>query len=382
MMDESVNGPSFPEKLPEETGKRNPNFRDLGAMLHSKAREKGTPIEGTFELTPLCNFSCRMCYVHLNTNQMKERSILPVDTWKDLMYQAWEAGMINCTLTGGECLTYPGFSELFLYLHSLGCEVNVLTNGYLLDEKRIRFFQEHTPAAIQITLYGWNDDIYERVTGQRAFTTVVKNIRRAIDAELPIHVTITPNKYLGEDLLETIRVARELCKSVIINNHFTVPREETGRSGQQHDAETDLYIRALQYYYKLKGQETVPLSEEKLPPCGGPCHETSECGLLCGGGRSGFSIDWEGSMMPCQNFQQIKGYPLKEGFAAAWSKVNREANLWPRIPECDGCAYEDVCNHCASNTLQFAEPGKVPTALCERTREMVRKGVLKIPNFE
>ena len=86
--------------------------------------------------------------------------------------------------------------------------------------------------------------------------------------------------------------------------------------------------------------------------------------------------------MPCGNFQLIQGYPLRDGFAAAWAKVNREANLWPRIPECEGCAYESVCNHCASNTLRFAEPGKVPTALCERTREMARRGVLQIPKCE
>ena len=382
MMDESENRSGFPDTLPEKNENRDPSFRDLGGLLHRKAREKGIPIEGKFELTPFCNFSCRMCYVHLNAGQMNGRAVLPVEVWKELMRQAWEAGMLSATLTGGECLAYPGFSELYLYLHSLGVEVNVLTNGFLLDEERIRFFREHPPATVQITLYGWNDDVYERVTGQRAYTTVANNIRRAIDSGLPVHVSITPSKYLGEDLLGTVRAAKEMCKSVIISNYFTVPREETGRSGQQDDVETDIYIRALQYYHQLDGQETVPVREEELPPCGGPCREASGCGFLCGGGRSAFAIDWEGTMMPCGNFQLIQGYPLRDGFAAAWAKVNREANLWPRIPECEGCAYESVCNHCASNTLRFAEPGKVPTALCERTREMARRGVLQIPKCE
>lgn len=362
--------------------KQDPSFQKLGGYLNLKARKRGIPISGKFELTPLCNLDCKMCYVHLNKNQMDGRAILPVDTWKDLMHQAWEAGMITASLTGGECLTYPGFSELYLYLHSLGCEVSILTNGVLLDEEQIRFFKEHPPAMIQITLYGCSDDVYERVTGQRAFSKVTSNIRRAIDAKLPVHISITPSKYLGEDLLETIRVARELCQSVTISDYFTVPREETGRSNQQDDAETDLFIRALQYFHKLDGREQISIKEEDLPPCEGPCHEASGCGLLCGGGRSGFAIDWEGNMMPCANFQQIKGYPLEDGFAAAWAKVNYEANHWPRIPECGGCAYENVCNHCASNTMRFAEPGKVPAALCERTREMARRGVIHIPECE
>ncbi len=381
-MNRSENEPSFSDEKRKETEQHNPGFRELEKELDQKARKKGIPIDGKFELTPLCNFDCRMCYVHLNENQLNGNSVLSVETWKNLMHQAWEAGMISAGLSGGECLVYPGFNELYLYLHSLGCKVGVMTNGFLLDEKRICFFQEHMPSGIQVTLYGWNDDVYERVTGKRAFTTVKNNIRNAIDAKIPVNLSITPSIYLGEDLLETVRVAKEMCRSVTINNCFMYPREETGRSGQWDDVDTDLYIRALQYAQELDGRAATPISEEKLPPYGGPCHETSECGFLCGGGRSGFAIDWKGTMMPCVNFQQIRGYPLKDGFAAAWSKVNYEANHWPRIPECDGCAYETVCNHCASNALQYAEPGKVPTAICERTREMVRNGVFRLPECE
>ena len=35
-----------------------------------KAYAEAIPITGTFELTCRCNFSCRMCYVHLKPDQM------------------------------------------------------------------------------------------------------------------------------------------------------------------------------------------------------------------------------------------------------------------------------------------------------------------------
>ena len=375
-------GFDFIEHLRTINGKPNQSFQDFQGYLTLKAREKGIPLAGKFELTPLCNLNCKMCYVHLGVNQLNGQSILPVETWKDLMYQAWKAGMITASLTGGECFTYPGFDELFLYLHSLGCEITVLTNGILLDEKRIQFFREHKPSMIQLTLYGWNDDVYERVTGQRAFTTVVNNFKRAMEADLPVYISITPNKYLGEDLLETIRVAKGLCRNVVINNLFTTPREETGRSEQKDDADFELYIRAFKFYNQLEGYETVEINEEVLPPCGGPCHETTECGLKCGGGRSSFAIDWKGTMTPCTDLNMICGYPLKDGFDAAWSKINHEVNQWPRVPECNGCPYYSVCHHCAANMLLFAEPGKQPTALCEQTRELVRNGIKHIPDCE
>ena len=380
-MGNSENAFEFLRRLKEKNGKEKQNYGELARHLEFRAREKGKPISGKFELTPLCNFDCKMCYVHLETDQLSQ-SVLSVETWKDIMFQAWKAGMIDARLTGGECLAYPGFEELFLYLHSLGCTVNVLTNGYLLNEKKIKFFREHKPALIQVSLYGPNDDVYERVTGRRAFTTVVNNYKQAKNAGLPVSIAITPNKYIGEDVLDTIRIAKELTWDVTINNIFTTPREETGRSEQQDDADTDLYIRAFKYYHQLDGHDITEIKESRIPPYGGPCHETSKCGLKCGGGRSVFSIDWRGTMVPCTNLPQIYAYPLRDSFEAAWAKVNHEANNWPRVPECEDCPYETVCTNCAASVLRYAEMGKQPIALCERTREFVRSGIVNMPECE
>ena len=380
-MGEPSNVFEYLEQLRKKNGKQVQNYKDLNRYLDARAREKGIPINVQFELTPLCNFNCRMCYVHLNPDQLNGHDILPTRTWKDLMRQAWEAGMIQATLTGGECLTYPEFDELFLFLHSLGCSVAVLTNGYLLNDERIRFFQEHTPNIIQVTLYGQNDDVYERVTGRRAFTTVAENIRKAIDAKLPISLNITPSTFLGEDVLETVRFAKSLRKEVTINSTIFAPNEETGRAAQKDDPETDLYVRIYQLLDELDGRETNEFVGE-LPPAGGPSHECKECGLLCGGGRSSFVLSWKGIMMACNRMSMISANALQEGIADAWTKVCREANSWPRVPECEGCLYRDVCNKCAGNLIQFGEQGKQPTALCEQTKIFVRKGVRSLPECD
>ena len=94
-MDQPANGFEFLEQLKKTSGKSVLHFKDLNRYLDAKAREKHVPLNGQFELTPLCNFSCRMCYIHLVPEQMKGRSVLPVDTWKDLMHQAcpWPPGL-------------------------------------------------------------------------------------------------------------------------------------------------------------------------------------------------------------------------------------------------------------------------------------------------
>lgn len=381
-MDQPANGFEFLEQLKKTSGKRVLHFRDLNRYLDSRAREKHVPINAQFELTPLCNFSCKMCYVHLDPDQMNGCSVIPVDTWKDLMRQAWEAGMIQATLTGGECLTYPGFDELFLYLHSLGCSVAVLTNGYLLDEKRIQFFREHMPNIIQVTLYGHDDDSYERVTGVRAFTRVAENVRKAIAAGLPIRINVTPSTFLGEDVFDTIRFARSLTREVTVNSAIFTPNEDTGRAGQQDDPENDLYVRIYRLLSELDGSEIREIDTDKLPPAGGPCHECTECGIRCGSGRSAFTLTWKGDMVACNRMSVIHADALRDGIAASWAKVNREAENWPRVPECEGCPYYDVCNNCAGNMMQYAEPGKQPKALCEQTRYFVSHGVRRIPDCD
>lgn len=380
-MGEPVNVFEYLEQLRRKNGRQIQNYKELNRYLDTKAREKGIPINAQFELTPLCNFSCRMCYVHLNPDQLNGQDILPAETWKDLMRQAWEAGMIQATLTGGECLAYPGFDELFLYLHSLGCSVAVLTNGYLLDDKRIRFFQEHTPNIIQVTLYGQNDDVYERVTGRRAFTTVAENIRKAIDAKLPVSLNITPSTFLGEDVLDTVRFAKSLRSEVTINSVIFSPNEETGRSSQKDDPGTDLYVRIYRLLDELDGRETKEFTGV-LPPAGGSSRECTECGLLCGGGRSSFVLSWKGMMTACNRMSMICADALHEGVAAAWAKVCREANSWPRVPECEGCLYRDVCNRCAGNVVQFGKPGERPTPLCEQTMNFIRQGVRPLPECD
>ena len=376
------NGFEFLAEIRKQNGKKEQNFKSFFDYLDLKAREQGIPLNGQFELTPLCNFSCKMCYVHLNAEQMNGKAVLSSEIWKDLMYQAWETGMMHATLTGGECLTYPGFDELYLYLHSLGCDIGILTNGYLLDDKRIDFFLQHMPTRIQITLYGWNDDVYERVTGQRVFNTVVENVRKAISAGLPVTLTITPNRFLGEDVFETVRVAKSITNAFSLNTALFPPREETGRAQQRDDLDADFYIRIRRAMRELDGQKLKDIDAARLPPVGGPSHECTECGLLCGGGRSGFVMDWKGTLFPCNRMEIIHAYPLQEGFKAAWLKVNRAVNEWPRVPECEGCSYRMVCNTCAATMLQYAKPGKQPIKMCELTKYYVQHGVMCIPECE
>lgn len=344
-------------------------------FLSFKARKKNIPISGSFELTPMCNLDCRMCYVHLQKEQMNGAQLLTVDQWKDIMQQAIDAGMMYARLTGGECLTYPGFRELYLFLRSKGVEVGILSNGLLMNADMVEFLRKNPPAAIQITLYGASEDAYERVTGQRAFSRVLENIRRLDEAQMPLQIAVTPNEFMtdGEDV---IRLLHENGLHFAINAGLMQPREETGR--KLSDAGLDAYVAMMKLRQALKGRPVEPDCDPESLPDPGSTTSVSEKGVRCGAGRSGFAIDWQGRMRPCNTFpcEPVEVLPL--GFSEAWKRTNHTALNYPLPAECEGCAYKTICKHCVAEHASGAPAGHASPAICAWGKRMIAEGLLTI----
>lgn len=345
--------------------------------LNFKAREKNRPITGAFELTPLCNLDCRMCYVHLTGDQLRGRRLLTTAQWQDIMQQSIDAGMMYASLTGGECLTYPGFKTLYLFLQERGVEVNILTNGVLMDAEMAAFLTDHPPARVQITLYGASEDAYERVTGRRMFEVVWQNIRRLKNAGIPLSIAVTPNGFMqdGEDI---IRLLHGEGLPFVINAGLLMPREDTGRG--LADANLEAYVGMTRLQMALQGrrnEEDVP--PESLPDPGGEAASgEAACGVSCGAGRSCFAVDWQGGLRPCNNFPCAAENVIDLGFAEAWRRVNRIATTFRCPAECQGCAWHAVCKHCVAEHAAGAPIGHANPAVCAWARRMTMEGLLSI----
>ncbi|MGN1329094.1 MAG: radical SAM protein [Eubacterium sp.] len=349
-------------------------YHTIRTYLNFKARETATPISGSFELTPLCNLDCKMCYVHLNKQQMQCSKLLDTDTWKHLMKQAVDAGMMYAQLTGGECLTYAGFSELYLFLQNLGVETRIYSNGILMDETMVGFLKENPPALIQITLYGASEDGYERVTGRRVFSEVMENILRIKDAELPLIIGITPNAYM-EDGEEVVRLLHSKGLNFRINSGLMAPREETGK--QKTDANVEEYIRLIKLQRELEGKaEFEYCDENSLPDPGGD--GKAEFGVKCGAGRSSFCISWDGFLRPCNTFPDISENVLNIPFNEGWKRINEQVKMMPLPVECTGCKYRPHCKHCIAEHASDAPIGHASPTVCSWARKMAAEGIFKI----
>lgn len=349
-------------------------YSEVRRYLGFKARDKGVPVSGSFELTPLCNLDCKMCYVHLNREQLRGAELLSTQTWKDLMRQAVDAGMLYATLTGGECLTYPGFKELYLYLRGQGVETSILSNGVRMDAAMVDFLVENPPALIQITVYGASEEAYARVTGHRSFARVMENLRRIQEAGLPLRVGITPNAFM-EDGEQLVRLLHEMGVYFQVNPGLMAPRAETGRD--LLDADLDSYIRLLKLARELRGGEAcIGCDEGELPEPGGSAGQATK-GVRCGAGRSGFSIAWNGVMRPCNTFPKVAADALDLGFAEAWRRINAEVREFPQPLECEGCSYRAQCLNCVADHASGAPIGHANPARCAWTRRRIAEGLIQ-----
>ena len=342
-------------------------------FLEKKAREQGIPLTGNFELTPFCNLDCKMCYVHLDHTQYRKADLLTVGTWKNLVYQAHKSGMRNASITGGECLTYPDFDELYLYFHELGVVPGILSNGILIDRK-IDLLKQHPPKMIQISLYGSSEDAYEKVTGHRVFHTVYRNLQLLRDAGIPVKITTTPNEYMRNDVIPLFEAVHKLNIPMFVNANLIPPRKNTGR--EIHDLTIDEYVDIYKAQSRLNNKEPISVELADLPD---ESHEgIKKYGLMCGAGRSSFGIRYDGRMCPCLSLGDITVDVLDVGFDSAWKQINEIANNYPLPEECGLCVYRERCLPCIAMHTNAPNPGHCDPRICERTKKLMAAGFIPL----
>ena len=102
-----------------------------------KAFAEAIPISGTFELTPRCNFNCRMCYVHLPESEIgRHGRELTAKEWIRIATEAKDAGTTWLCITGGEPLMHPEFEIIWKELSQMGLFITLQTNASLVPRER------------------------------------------------------------------------------------------------------------------------------------------------------------------------------------------------------------------------------------------------------
>lgn len=352
--------------------------------LHAKAVKYGVPLAGTFELTPRCNFNCKMCYVHMSEKeQTAQGAELRTEEWLEIARCARKEGMLFLLLTGGEPLLRSDFKYLFSELKKMGFMISINSNASLIDGEWIEFFKKEPPFRFNITLYGASEETYGALCGNRSFERVYENIKmlKEIGIGVKINVSLTP--YNACDLEKLHMLSQGLEAPAQATTYMFPPvRRDEGKIGENDRFSALEAARCGVMWDKLRfDAETFEKRAETMEKGmkterGDACEGTPGEKISCRAGKSTFWINWKGEMTPCGMMNNPAVSVRDEGFSEAWRKT-RESTEEIRLPsECRTCDVRHACHVCAA--MCQTETGRFdgkPEYICEMTRETVRATV-------
>lgn len=334
-------------------------------FLRKEARKNGTPAFGTFELTPLCNFNCKMCYVHLSPERMHELGRLrTADEWVDMARQAQELGTVWITLTGGEVLTRPDFAEIYSRVSDLGMMISILSNGSLITDEIAELFSERRPTYMRFTLYGASNETYGRLCGvPDGFDRVMQGLRKLSDAGIDFNLAFTETKLNIDDFERAQSIADEFGTSILVGANLV-----SGVRGASNEA-GDLQVEKP-VLPKTKHEEKLARDSEgeniiqdfEVISQDSPFSK-------CKSYRNSFWLDWNGSMELCAFMSSCGTKPFEVGMKRAWPELLEKLASIRRPENCMTCAFEGHCLSCpGTREAETGSAERVVERYCSQAR--------------
>lgn len=347
---------------------------DAEQVLCAKADLTYTPIGGTIELLPLCNMKCKMCYVHQSKEEMnKHGRMLNADEWIKIVEQGIDEGLLFLLFTGGEPLLYPEFKRLYAELSQKGLVLSVNTNGTLIDEAWAEFFHTYGCRRLNITLYGKDDETYEKLCqNPKGFTQVMNAVEWLKKKKVPFRLTCSVTPYNVEQLPELFRIAADLQVPMATATYMFPAARRGINACEQVRLSPSEAAKATILCYQLKNPKANmkiasqnTLARMKMPP-----KLRDIKGFNCRAGHSGFWMNWKGEMLPCGMFKEPAISLLDHSFKECWDYIVAKTQEIKFCEKCVNCDKQNICQICPAHC--YTETGDIsgcPDYVCEMTEK-------------
>ena len=337
----------------------------LSDYLYRKASQQKVPLMGTFELSPVCNFACKMCYVRKTMHQIAQegKSLIPWERWLDLARECREAGTLYLLLTGGEPFLYPGFRELYTQLHQMGFLIYINSNGTMIDAETVQWLKQNAPCRVNITLYGTSRETYQRICGHAdGYDRAMDAIRMLKEAGIPVVINASMIPENADDLESIIQTGKSLGINTRVATYMFPPMRRDSESGDSRftpEQSAAMYLRKQrcilppEAYCQLLHRSGRPTEEQPADDWG-----THEEFMSCRAGRSSFWVNWEGNMTACGMLDfPLVVHPFQDPFRGCWEALTDRVRTTPVLKGCAGCDKRHICNPCVA--MIYGETGTV-----------------------
>lgn len=329
------------------------NIRD---RLWEKAGKEGFPLTAAFELLPVCNLSCKMCYVRKSMKEVQQEDGLKDGKWwLEKAKEASSYGLLFPLLTGGEPFLHPDFRQILTGMQDMGMQVSINSNATLIDRETAKWLGNHVPNRINITLYGASEKTYENLCGDgNAYKKVCDAVQWLKEYQVPVkfNTSITPQNV--QDLEEMIRFAKKVESPIqaayymfppvrrnqdMIGQNDRLTPEEAGLARVKADflqGEPEWFVGMAKRFSYF-----VPLEKCNLQP-----DENVKMKMSCRAGHCSFWLDWQGNMRNCGMYSSVTLSTENRDFGEVWKELREQTHKVRYAPVCAVCPNQPLCHSC------------------------------------
>lgn len=329
------------------------NIRD---RLWEKAGKEGFPLTAAFELLPVCNLSCKMCYVRKSMKEVQQEGGLKDGKWwLEKAKEASSYGLLFPLLTGGEPFLHPDFRQILTGMQDMGMQVSINSNATLIDRETAKWLGNHVSNRINITLYGASEKTYENLCGDgNAYKKVCDAVQWLKEYQVPVkfNTSITPQNV--QDLEEMIRFAKKVESPIqvayymfppvrrnqdMIGQNDRLTPEEAGLARVKADflqGEPEWFVGMAKRFSYF-----VPLEKCNLQP-----DENVKMKMSCRAGHCSFWLDWQGNMRNCGMYSSVTLSTENRDFGEVWKELREQTHKVRYAPVCAVCPNQPLCHSC------------------------------------
>jgi radical SAM protein with 4Fe4S-binding SPASM domain len=308
----------------------------FGREVLEKWAKNRVPLSGSMELDLRCNLQCHHCYRdgEWDPNVLKTEEVIGI------LDQIARAGTVWLLFTGGEIFLRRDFFDIYEHAVKRGLKMTLFTNGTMITEKIADRLASLPPYQIEITLYGYTQETYEKVTGiPGSREKCYHGVDLLVERNLPLKLKTVVIKTNQHEFMDMFRFAERQGVSfkwdTQINPNFDQSLTPCNvRLSPQEAVEFDFaiprrYDEWRSYFDVRKNAATSRL-------------------FSCGAGSRTFHIDPYGKMKMCLLLRDPE-FSLKEmTFQQVWDEMFPPVYSLLRTAShgCNSCNLYSLCGKC------------------------------------
>lgn len=313
------------------------------------------PLEGQIDITYRCNNNCRHCWLWLPEQAPEKQEELTLSEIRRLADEARALGCQRWSISGGEPMLRPDFSEIFDYLTKKAVSYTLNTNGTLITPAIAQLLRRK--GSKLVALYGATPEVYDhisRVSG--SFAALMQGIAYLKEAGAGFTVQLIPMKDNYHQYEKMVKLAHSLSPYYRIGAPWLFFSASGSLKCNREILTQRLSPAAvveLDQPDMSAGEISGPVTEVVLCP-GGKQHDDDRLFAQCIENRRDFHVDPYGGISFCSFVKDpALRYDWRRGsFREAWERFIPSLSDMVRGSKeyranCGSCTKKAECLWCA-----------------------------------